>query len=1047
MTPSCVWCGASGLPEASRFCPFCGVGLPDRAEPAATRAYTPPHLLRDVLGSASAREGERKRVTVLFADIAGSLAMAESLDPEDIHAIMDGFFVRALEAVHAEGGTINQFRGDGFMALFGAPRAREEEVARALRAALAICTSTEVYEKQVRERFGVPVPLRIGMHSGTVWVGSIGMDLRRDYTAEGPTVGLAARLEQAAAPGQILLSEETARRAGAGFELRELGERRIRGFSRPVRVFELRGARRNAARFEVERALGLSAFVGRERELAWLSLGEPARSRPALRVIAGEAGIGKSRLLHEHLSRTRGDAALQACCRESETAHAYAPWLRLLGEWPAELPGAERAAGLLRRFGGNAAEVSGTRDVFSAELGKLLEPMASEGGIRIVLDDAHWLDPSSRYVLAALASSTALRGAQFLLTARVDPGQIADVFGERASAIELGPLAPGESEALCRSNLAGLGDPDPYVAFAVRRAGGNPLFLEEIARSLCDGPEGLRRWARLEQELSRSPLRLPETLHGVIAARIDALPDAAKRALQAGSVVGTPFDPALLEKIDERCGQDCASVLARLVVAGLLEPAAEGRFDFRHVLMREVAYGQLLLSRRRAMHAACAEALIERGTALTADGAASIGAHFERAALPEPAAEYMTTAGKAYLRLHAPDEAVAQLARAWELQPPASGAGRAARASIGLALASALNGLDRAGEAGEVLEALARDRLDLEQRRDVARACIEEGWVRFSEKNQADAGRRLIERGLGLLPNGAAGRRVEMGAHAYLVRLNSLDADVARAVQAADRLSELAREADDAFYRVFALGSKASALCHRGDLEGSWSACSEAVRLADQAESDLAIGLVYSFLAEVLVYRGETREALRAADRAREAGERSHQTGAVYHAAIWSSEAHLLDGNPAAAAAEVERLATINRSWPSTARWRALTQLALGCSADALASASECLAAHPPRLLRARTLWIQGLSLARARPDAARSGIAPVRESIELCESLELRPHLAEAEAALGELYAALREVAEARIHAMRAVRLYEGCGMLRHARRVRERLPSGVSN
>ena len=231
MTPTCPVCGGAELPERSRFCPFCGgeLAVSPAADAAPPQAYTPPHLVREVLGGESTREGERKQVTVLFADIAGSLAIAEALDPEDIHLIMDGFFGLALEAIHAERGTINQFRGDGFMALFGAPRALRDDAARGLRAALTIREAVREYDRSVRERFGVPVLLRLGLHSGAVWVGSIGEDLRRDYTAEGPTVGLAARLEQSATPGQILLSEATAQRAHPYIEVRDLGIQRFDG--------------------------------------------------------------------------------------------------------------------------------------------------------------------------------------------------------------------------------------------------------------------------------------------------------------------------------------------------------------------------------------------------------------------------------------------------------------------------------------------------------------------------------------------------------------------------------------------------------------------------------------------------------------------------------------------------------------------------------------------------------------------------------------------------------------------------------------------------
>ena len=273
---------------------------------------------------------------------------------------MDGLFQLALNAIHAEGGIINQFRGDGFMALFGAPYARDEAAVGALRAALTIRDDVRAYSHSVDARLGVPLRLRLGLHTGPVWVGSIGSDLRSDYTAEGRTVGLAARLERAARSGQILVSGDTARHARDRFVLRDLGLREFRGISEPTPVFELLARGPHSERFEVERARGLAPFVGREAELASLP---PAGSRDhAARLdVVGEAGIGKSRLVLEYLERS-GTTVLQADCRESDATRAYCPWLAILRAWPATLPGAEAAASLARDFGGSPGTVTGTLD-------------------------------------------------------------------------------------------------------------------------------------------------------------------------------------------------------------------------------------------------------------------------------------------------------------------------------------------------------------------------------------------------------------------------------------------------------------------------------------------------------------------------------------------------------------------------------------------------------------------------------------------------------------------------------------------------------------
>jgi tetratricopeptide (TPR) repeat protein len=384
--------------------------------------------------------------------------------------------------------------------------------------------------------------------------------------------------------------------------------------------------------------------------------------------------------------------------------------------------------------------------------------------------------------------------------------------------------------------------------------------------------------------------------------------------------------------------------------------------------------------------------------------------------------------------VHAPTEAALHLGRAFELLR-AGGADASARVSTGLALAAALNGLDRAREAGEVLEALIQESLGPTENREVARACIEGGWVRFSERGDADGGRELLERGLELARS-AADLRLELGAHGYLVRLFDLDGEFAGAIASAERVFELATRLGDDFFRMLGLGSKASALCHAGRVELALDAAWEAARLAEASESEVAIGLAQSFVAKVLVYHGDPEGALRAAARAREAGEHSRQTGALYHAEVWAAEALLLAGEPERAAEHLERMCAINASWPATLRRRAVGLLALGRHAEAAEVARDCLARRPPRLIRARTQIALGLALA-GLGDSARALVA-LREARELCYVLGTRPHVAEAEAAIAEVLAASGDPLSARRHAERAADLYDASGMRLHAAKVR---------
>ena len=322
--PLLAECPACGRPvrDGARFCGGCGHRLAPAETPPAPAArplpdakhpYTPKHLADKILTSRSALEGERRVVTVLFADCAGFTSIAEKLDPEDVHRIMEGCFERIAAEIHRLEGTINQYRGDGVMALFGAPVAHEDGPRRAAHAALGIQRSLTHYADEVERRYGVRLRMRIGLNTGTVVVGRIGDDLRMDYTAEGDTTNVASRLESLCPPGSVLVSESTHRAIEGFFETRDLGELRVKGHEALVHAYEVLRARGRQARVEVAAERGLTPLIGREREVAQLEdLFRQVKTGDGQVVfVVGEAGIGKSRLVYE-LRRRLAEAGEQA---------------------------------------------------------------------------------------------------------------------------------------------------------------------------------------------------------------------------------------------------------------------------------------------------------------------------------------------------------------------------------------------------------------------------------------------------------------------------------------------------------------------------------------------------------------------------------------------------------------------------------------------------------------------------------------------------------------------------------------------------------------
>jgi adenylate cyclase len=978
-----------------------------------------------------AEEGERKEVTVLIADVAGSLAMAEALDPEDVHALMDGFFALALEAVHDEGGTVNQFRGDGFMALFGAPRARGDDAARALRAALAVRLRSREYAESVRARYGVPFSVRIGVSTGRVWVGAIGNELRRDYTAEGPTVGLAARLEALATPSQILLSEETARRAG-GFELSDLGTRAVRGLSDPVRVFELLGEKPDGAGLDAEGEGCLSPFVGRGAELAQLR-GALLRGA-ALRCIevVGEAGIGKSRLVQEALrSLPPATVVLPLACRESSARRAYVPWLHLLRRWPAELPGADRAAQLALALDGRAAAPLEPGEVARA-LRALLAALLAAHPVIITLDDAQWIDPSSRLLLQQLTRDPPEGALTVIATRRDDQ---ADDWGAGAPAqrIALGALALPEARRL--AELASGGLDDGLAELACLRGGGNPLFVEEVARALRDGSQDFREAARLELSLARARERVPETLWGVVAARIDALPESAKRVLEMAAVVGERFDADLVRDVAPGISEEAAPLIDLLVTRGLLRPTPGGEYDFCHGVVRSGAEAQLVRERLASLHRRIADALAKRPLAETAEGASRIGNHYDRAGEALAAIPQLLRAGRAYAGLRALLEAVAHLRRGFELLRAMPSPPPELESPVGLALASALAALDRTGEAAAVLESIDSERAAAEDRLRLATVHVQAGWLRFSNENDVARGRALVERGLRTVQDLPEGGETRLIAWSYLTRMELLDGRLEQALSAARSVAEYASARGDRTSLAAARYNECAVHCEAGRPLEARSATEDALSLFAQSEGDLIGAVAQGALARVYLVEGDADKALAAAASSEELAERCGQVGLRYLAVVVRGYAHLLRGDARAAFESFEALTALGAQWPSTLLHRARGALELGDFAAAAELARRALDA--PRAIRARALGVLGLATGLGTPHRGDEAERFIVEAIDACDALGLLPWLAEAHGFQAELCAQRGDVGRAAHYATRAAEGYSRCGMHVHAEQV----------
>jgi class 3 adenylate cyclase len=714
---TCPGCGAIVRPGA-RFCGACGHRLGESAAPPAApppaaparpaspiayrsplASYTPKHLVDKILKSRSALEGERRQVTVLFADVAGFTTLAERLDPEEVHRIIDRCFELITDEVHRFEGTINQYTGDGVMALFGAPIAHEDGPRRAVHAALGIQRALRDYARALEAERGRGLQMRIGINTGPVVVGRIGDDLRMDYTAVGDTTNLAARMQQTARPGSVVVTEATHKAIGGYFETLDLGERPVKGHA-PVRAFEVLRARGRRARFDVATERGLTPLTGREREVAVLVdlFREVRAGRGQVVHVVGEAGIGKSRLTFEFRSAlAQADAEvtwLEGRCISFGQSIPFLPIIEQLREnfrieeFDGEPEIIAKVEHGMRRMGDLEPHVPYIRALLSVDPGdpavSTMDPQARRRKIFeavralsvrgaalrplvFVVEDLHWIDATSEEYLAQLVDSVAGLPIMLVLTYRVG---YAPPFGTRSyqTTITLRSLSEAEMLRMAARVLGTEDFPQELRTALMEKAEGVPLFVEEVAKTLLD--LGLLRRENGKLRMIREPgtVSVPDTIQGIIMARLDRLGENGKRTVQLASVIGRQFLVRLLQRIAGFTGElegllGELKALEIIYEQGLLpEPA----YIFKHAVIQDVAYNSLLRARRQELHRAVGRAIEELYPDRLADHAEELAHHFSQGEEWTKAFEYLLRSGDKAKYAYANQAALDYYARALE---------------------------------------------------------------------------------------------------------------------------------------------------------------------------------------------------------------------------------------------------------------------------------------------------------------------------------------------------------------------------------------------
>jgi class 3 adenylate cyclase len=593
---TCPRCEAPVATDA-RFCANCGqaLGEPDvdSGRQARLIAAAPAPLIEKM--RAARLTGERKPVTALFVDVVGSTSLAETMDPEDWTVMINEAFDLMSKAVFRYEGTIAQLQGDAMLAFFGAPVAHEDDPERAIRAALDMIADTAEFSRELKSVRGIDFRIRAGINSGPVMVGNVGSDLRYEYTALGDAMNVAARMEAAAEPGQVLITANTYRFVRDAFDVDDLGDIAVKGKAEPVHAYRVIGLKAVRGRRRGLESVGLSSpLVGRSQELEALRsvFSVVAAGRGRVAVVVGEPGIGKSRLLSEFKTAI-GDAGatwIEGHCVSYGRGlpyHLALDLVRAMFAIPFAASEADARAKLhdgLRTLPGDEAvdvepylahllglplsaddeahvnlDPEWLQGRYVASMHRVVRTLAAKSPLVLVLEDIHWADPASVEVMLGLLPLVTQQPVLVLAAGRGEtdaPGwkivtQARSVFGDALTELRLQPLSDGESRTLVANLLEIESLPERVRDAILKRSEGNPFFVEEVIRMLIERGAIAQHGDRWIANETISSVEIPETLHGLLLARIDQLPDGAKRSLRVASVIGRQFPVRVLENVLE----------------------------------------------------------------------------------------------------------------------------------------------------------------------------------------------------------------------------------------------------------------------------------------------------------------------------------------------------------------------------------------------------------------------------------------------------------------------------------------------------------------
>jgi len=1063
-----VWIGDSGTRPLA-------TAVPASTQDRTPLTYTPPYLAEKILTSRSALEGERKQVTVLFADLKSSMELLADRDPEEARQLLDPILERMMAAVHRYEGTVNQIMGDGIMALFGAPIAHEDHAVRACYAALAMQEAVGRYAEEIRRAQGLSVQMRVGLNSGEVVVRAIDNDLHMDYSAIGQNTHLAARMEQLATPGSILLTSETLRLAEGVVQVKPLGPIPIKGLAHPLEVFELVGARPPRTRLQAFAARALTRFVGRQVEFEAMRQAHAlaGAGRGQLMAVMGEPGVGKTRLFYEFLCApcTQGWLLLESQAASYGQAIPYHPIRELfkayfqLDTQDDEVRMREKVTGKLRTLDPalgptlpavlalldvpvddrtwQALDPSQRRQRTLDALKRLLLRESQAQPLLLVCENLHWIDTETQAFLDSLVDS--LPTARIFLLVNYRP-EYQHPWGSKTyyTQLRIDPLPPASAVGLLQALLGDDTTLESLQRALIERTEGNPFFLEESVRTLEEsqvlvGEPGAYRLAR-----ALVPMQVPATVQAVLAARMDRLPAEEKTLLQTAAVIGKDVPFALLQAITALSEETLWGTLAHLQTAEFLYEARlfpELEYTFKHALTQEVAYGSLLRERRRELHARIVEALEALPAELLTDQVERLAHHALRGEMWDRALLYCQQAGTRAADRSAYKEAVASFEQALGALEHLPESPETLQRAIELRfdLRKVLLPLgdygrifDRLREA-ETLAQVLGDRQRLAQ----VSVYMTEYFRRMRDRDRAiESGQRALalatahgDVGLQVMANFYVGAvYYDMGDYRRVIDLlgwnvASLEGDLIREHFGMTGLPSVLSRVHLS-WSLAELGAFAESLA-RGE---------EAVRIAEAADHPFSLIWAYFGIGHLYLRKGDFHRSISVLERGLGLCQDWHIPALFTAVASPLGAASALSGRVTEALPLLEQAASQGQELQALAFTRlSEAYLLVGRTEDARDRAQRALALsqqYEQRGYQAYALRLLGDIAAHRDPPEATQTEAYYRQAFALAEELGMRPLQAHCHLGLGTLYAKIGGVEQAHTELSKAIELYRTMDM-----------------